>query len=90
MNIENISNYLFIFAGILWAVEMLPQIIKTTQRKSVEDISLLFYITCWVAYVAFLSGAFLIQNWYLFIAHTPACILIMVMIFLIVKYRRRP
>ena len=37
-----LAKILYIISGTLWAVELLPQLIKTYKRKTVEDISIFF------------------------------------------------
>jgi len=41
-----LGNCLIVLAGLLWAVELVPQIIKTVKTKSVKDFSLVFFIVC--------------------------------------------
>lgn len=83
---QQIANILFIISGLLWGAELIPQIRKTLKRKSVKDISFMFYLICFVAYFIYFIGAYLIAQWFLIIAHIPSVILIAVMLMLIIKY----
>jgi MtN3 and saliva related transmembrane protein len=85
---ELISNIMFIIAGILWGIEVIPQIRKTLKTKSVKDISLPFFIICLVAYGVYFVGAILIRNWYLAFSHIPSFIFIGTMVILIFKYKK--
>jgi uncharacterized protein with PQ loop repeat len=85
---EQISNIMFIIAGILWGIECIPQIIKTFKTKCVKDISLPFFILCLFAYMCFFVGTILIRNWYLTFTHIPSFIFIGTMIVLIIKYKK--
>jgi len=86
---NNLSNILFVIAGILWGIELIPQILKTIKRKSVDDISLFFFCLCMTAYLIYFCGATLIQKYILIVAHIPSFLLGIIMIFLIIKYRRK-
>lgn len=87
MNIS-LGNSLIVLAACLWAVELIPQIIKTIKTKKVEDISLIFFATCLIAYGCYAVGNFLEQNWVIFISHIPSLLLNMVMVYLIIKYKK--
>lgn len=84
-----LGNCLIVLAGLLWAVELVPQIIKTVKTKSVKDFSLVFFIVCLSAYVAYLIGNALLGNWVIFFAHIPSLVMNGVMVFLILVYRKR-
>lgn len=76
-------------AGILWGIELIPQIIKTYKTKSVKDISLSFFSVCLLAYTLYGIGNYLLKNWAVLISHIPSLILNLVMIIMILIYRRR-
>jgi len=84
-----IANYLVILAGILWALELYPQIYKTWKTKQVKDISLFFISLCSVAYVLFISGCILMKSWALVFSHLLPFINVCVLFVLILKYRGR-
>lgn len=86
---QQIANILFILSGILWSIELLPQLWKTYKTKKVEDISIFFPLICSIAYIVFIIGAFLIKQWYLIIAHVFPFCLMLIMLSLILKYKRR-
>ena len=83
-----LSDCLIYLGGILWGVELLPQIRKTIQTKNVEGISLAFYITCYVAYIVSAIGLLMNRNYAVVISYLPSFIFLMWMIVLIVKYRK--
>jgi len=76
-------------AGIIWGIELIPQIIKTYKTKSVSDISLAFFSLCLVAYTLYAIGNYILQNWVVLIAHIPSLILNLVMVLMIIGYRRK-
>ena len=84
---ERIGNILFLIAGLLWAVELIPQLIKTMNTKSVQDISSFFLILCFIAYIIFIVGCFLIKNWFLFFAHLVPFVNVLILLVLVLKYR---
>lgn len=80
---------IFIYvAGILWAVECIPQILKLTRTKNTTGISLLFFCICSLAYVLFLIGNLLLKQWSVAIANLLPFIMISTIIYLIIRYRR--
>ena len=84
-----IGNICFIVAGILWGIELIPQIIKTIRKKSVGDISILLYSICLLAYIIHMIGAIVSQLYIMAFAHIPSLMLLVVMLGLILKYRKR-
>ena len=84
---EKLGNILFIVAGLLWAIELLPQLAKTIRTKSVGDISLFFLTLCLTAYLIFITGCFLIKNWFLFISHLVPLMNVTVLFYLVLKYK---
>lgn len=87
-SITNIGNILIYIAGIIWGIELIPQLIKTYKTKNVESISLIFFIFSLLAYIIYLIGNTILQNWNIIIAHIPSLILTFWMVILIIKYRR--
>lgn len=84
----DIGNILIYVAGIIWGIELIPQLIKTYKTKNVEGISLLFFIGSLIAYTTYIVGNAMLQNWNIIIAHIPSVILTIWMVILIIKYRR--
>lgn len=66
---NNIGNLLFILAGTLWGIELLPQLWKTYKTKSIGDFSPFFLTLCLIAYSIFMVGCYLIGNWWLLFSH---------------------
>lgn len=79
----------FFISGTLWAIEMIPQIVKTIRRKLVEDISLPMYIIATISFSFFFLGCILSKNWLLLYAHILPFLGVLIMLSLIVKYRRK-
>ncbi len=86
---ELIANSLIYLAGLLWGIDLVPQVIKTVKTKCVKDISLAFYIICLSAYVIYGIGNVILENWNIVIAHIPSFVCLVTMIILILKYRRK-
>lgn len=87
--IKQIGNILFLIAGGLWAIELLPQLYQTIRTKKVEDISKFYVIICFIAYVVFLVGCIFIGNQFLFIAHLIPFVNICILLYLILKYKEK-
>ena len=86
---ELIANSLIYLAGLLWGIDLVPQVIKTVKTKCVKGISLAFYIICLSAYIIYTIGNIMLKNWNIVIAHIPSFICLLTMIILILKYRRK-
>jgi len=83
----NIADILIYVAGILWGVELIPQLIKTYRSKNVKGISLAFFTVCTLAYILYIAGNILLKQWNIVIAHIPSIIGLSIMISLILKYK---
>ncbi len=83
-----LGDCLIYLGGILWGVELLPQIYKTIQTKDVRGISLPFYLICYLAYIISACGLALKGTWPVVVSYIPSFILLGVMIILILKYRK--
>lgn len=86
---QNIGNLLFVIAGVLWAIELIPQLIKTIRTKSVGDISLFFITLCFTAFLIFITGCVLIKNWFLVISHILPFVNVCILLILVLKYKKR-
>ena len=84
----SLGDILIYLGGIIWGVEILPQIKKTLETKDVKGIFLSFYIMCYIAYLVSSVGLILNKNWPVVISYIPSFILLAWMIILIIKYRR--
>lgn len=87
LSIEQMANILIYTAGILWGIELIPQLQKTYKSKNVKGISLIFFATCLVAYGLYVLGNVLLANWNIVIAHIPSLIFNLWMTILIIIYR---
>lgn len=87
MTNQSIANILFSLAECFWAIELIPQIIKTYKTKCVNDISLPYYVICLSGYVTFLTGAIFIKQWFLIASHIPSFLMLLIMLYLIIKCR---
>lgn len=83
-----LADFLIYVAGILWAVECIPQIAKLIRTKNTGGISLLFFCICLLAYILFLTGNLLLKQWSVVVANFLPFIMISIIIYLIVRYRR--
>ncbi len=82
------GNICIYTAGIIWGVELIPQLIKTYQTKDVKSISLAFFVLCFFAYSCYIIGNILLGNMNIVYAHIPSLILTLWMLILIIKYGR--
>jgi len=85
---KTISDILLYTAGIIWGIEICPQIIQTIKTKHVRDLNLIFFAMCVVAYVLSIVGNSIVNNWVIVYASIPSLIGNIVMVYLIIKYRR--
>ena len=85
----NIGNILICIAGILWGIELIPQLVKTHKTKKVEDISILFFSICLVAYISYGIGNVMLENWIIVIAHIPSFICLSIMLGFLFKYKNK-
>lgn len=85
----SLSNLFYSLAGILWAIELIPQLIKTIKTKKVEDFSLFFPCICALAYLCFFVGCINEKSWVLFCAHLLPFANLVFMLILILKYRKK-
>jgi len=82
-------NIFFYISGLLWAVELIPQIIKIRKNKTVEDFSILFPIICLTAYTCFFIGCVGMKNWSLLHAHLFPFVTLSWLLVLILKYQQK-
>jgi uncharacterized protein with PQ loop repeat len=83
----DIGSILIYLAGIVWGIELIPQIRKTYKTKNVDGISLQFFVMCTFAYILYAFGNYFQQNWAVLISHIPSIIMNLIMVFLIIKYK---
>jgi len=85
----NIGTILICMAGILWGIELIPQLLKTYKTKKVDDISILFFSICLLAYILYGIGNFMLENWIIIVAHIPSFICLSIMLGFLFKYRSK-
>jgi len=83
-----LADILIYCAGILWSVECVPQIAKLVKTKNTTGISLLFFSICLLAYTLFLIGNLLLGQWSVIIANLLPFIMISIIVYLVIKYRK--
>ena len=86
---QSLANILIYLAGILWTLETIPQIYKLIKTKKAEGISLIFFITCLIAYVLFIIGNTILGHWSVVLAHVFPFINLSIILYLVLKYRGR-
>jgi len=84
-----LPDILFIIAGTLWAIELLPQLYKTFKTKKVKDISIFYPLICLIAFIFFIIGCFLAEQWTILLAHIFPFINLLIFISFILLYRRK-
>lgn len=81
-------NYCFIIAGILWALEMFPQLVKTYKTKKTGDISIFFPSICLLSFLVFFVGCIGTKNWILLGSHIVPFLCILSWLIMILIYRK--
>ena len=89
MGLERIGNILFVIAGLMWGIELIPQLIKTFKTKSIGDFSPFFLTLCLIAYIIFMTGCVLIKNWFLFFSHIIPSINVIILCILYRLYKNK-
>jgi len=79
---------LYILSGILWSIEMFPQIYKTYHRKTVEDISIWFPVICVISFLCIFIAHIMLKRWILFVSQIPPFICNMIFFAQILIYRK--
>ena len=88
MTLKILSDILLYVAGILWGIELIPQIAQTIKTKCVRDLNLVFFSMCIFAYVLSIIGNGIVNNWVIVYASGPSLVGNAIMVYLILKYRR--
>jgi len=84
---ELLGNIFVAVSAVLWAIELIPQIIKTLKRKTVDDISFWWPSLCFTAYIIYEIAMVLHKNWWYFGTHMIPGLLTVLFIGLMLKYR---
>ena len=82
-------NYCFLISGILWGIEMFPQLMTTYKTKHVKDINILFPIICLLSFTIFFVGCIGRRDWILLASNAIPFICILTWLMMILKYRRK-
>jgi len=84
-----LGNILVTVASFLWAVELIPQIIKTLRLKTVGDISIWWVLPCFIAYIIYEIAMILHGNWVYFFVTLMPTILSGYFLYLVFRYREK-
>lgn len=84
-----IIKILYSISGTLWALELIPQLIKTYRRKTVGDISVFFPSICFTSFCIFFIASYLAKNWTLIITHALPFICNFMWLIMVLIYRRK-
>ena len=79
---------LYMISGTLWAVELIPQLIKTYKRKCVNDISIFFPLICFISFCIFFTASILAKNWILVFSHLIPFLCNTIWLIMAIIYRR--
>ena len=85
---EQIAHGLIYTAGLIWGIELIPQLVRTVKTKDVGGISLSFFFMCLVAYALYAVANAMLGNWAIMYAHIPSLVFNLIMVILIFKYKR--
>lgn len=84
-----LAKGLIFLSGLLWAVEMVPQLIKTYRRKTVNDISVSFPLIALISMGCYFIGCYLTQAWILIISISMPFVCNVIFLIQVLIYRRR-
>ena len=84
---ELLGNIFVAVSSVLWTIELIPQIIKTLKRKTVDDISFWWVSLCLTAYIIYETAMVLHKNWWYFGTHMIPGLLTAFFIGLMIKYK---
>lgn len=76
-------------AGILTLINMIPQVIKSYKRKSVEDVSFLMVLSYALSMVLWVTYAYFIISWPIMITNGIAFFMSVVQLALMFKYKKK-
>jgi MtN3 and saliva related transmembrane protein len=85
-----LANILIYVAGLLWAIEGIPQVIKLLKTKETKGVSIIYFVLCVIAYTLFLIGNIILHNKSIIIASLCPYIIVSTILFLVVKYKGGP
>ena len=90
MSLISIANLLILISSVIWFIHLIPQIMKTVKLKDVNGLSITFYIMSTIAYLLFIFGIALKQDWIVVFSQIPAYLCNITMLALIMKYKKKP
>jgi len=76
-------------AGIFTLINMVPQVMKSYNTKSVEDISFLLVITYAISMILWVTYAYFINSWPVMITNGIAFVISFIQVILMVKYKKK-
>lgn len=85
-----IGDILISGTAILCFVRIIPQLIKTLKRKTVDDISFMWIILTVIGAIMFQTGLFLNQMWVPFCVYFFPLVMNFFFLALMVKYGKKP
>ncbi len=83
----NLTDIIGAFAGLLTAVSMLPQVIKTLKEKKAEDVSLLMLIVLMSGLILWIWYGLSKNDYPIIITNSVSLTINIIMIYLRYKYR---
>ncbi len=78
-----------LFAAICIASSFIPQVRKIIKTKNVEDLSFKMYLILLIGASSWFLYGFLISNWVIIFANALTLFLIILIIFMILKYKKK-
>jgi uncharacterized protein with PQ loop repeat len=84
-----LADILLYAAGLIWGCDTLAQIIKTLKAKSTKGVSYIYFYLSWFAYVIYIIGNYMLENWIVVYSHIPGLIGTSVILLLLWKYRKQ-
>lgn len=87
--IQTIAKTLIYTAGLLWAIEGVPQIIKLIKTKETKGISIFLFVICLIAYTMFIIGNIILKNYSVVVSQLLPFSMVSIILCLIIKYSER-
>ena len=84
-----IAKILFLISGVLWGIEMIPQLTRIYKRKTVNDISILFPLICVISMIFYLIASYLTRNWILIISIASPFVCNIIFLIQVIIYGRK-
>jgi len=84
-----IWKLLFIIAGILWGLEMTPQLWTTWKTKNIKSINIAFPIICLSSFIIFFIACIGTKNWIVLLSNIIPFVCVSIWLGMIFIYRRK-